>query len=102
MAESFVRPLVVSKDFFAEDMQALSKAEKEELTQFLERLSRNPYSDSIRSEVQTHGKYFASPVSDMVVYWSLNRTNGASGDPEKILLLKVARLHELQMTGPCS
>jgi hypothetical protein len=99
MAETFVRPLEVSKDVFADDFRYLSTVQKEELTQFLERLSRNPYSDSIRSEVQTQGKYFASPVSDMVVYWRLSRPEAASADPEKIVLLKVARLHELQMTG---
>lgn len=99
MAESFVRPLQASEDFFTNDIRFLSNADKEALTQFIERLSRNPYSESIQSEVQVQGRYFASPVGDMVVYWTLSPSNSASGDPEKILLLKVARVHELQMTG---
>jgi hypothetical protein len=99
MTEKFVRPLQASADFFTDDLQYLSKPEKDSLTQFIERLSRNPYSESIQSEAQVQGKYFASPVGDMVVYWTLSPSDSRSDDPETVLLLKVAHVRELQMTG---
>jgi hypothetical protein len=96
MTEDFIRPVVAPKAFFTDDVWSLSHADKDKLTQFIVRLTRNPYSDAIQSEVQSRGKYYASPVDDMVVYWTVNPPDLASGDPETISLLKVAHLHELQ------
>lgn len=83
-------PIEISEEFFR-DFATLSESAKDELVAFLRDLQSNPFSTNVMDKSEKSGKFFASRIGSMVVYWRpvLQATNSLLGQPERLHLLGV-------------
>jgi mRNA-degrading endonuclease RelE of RelBE toxin-antitoxin system len=86
-------PIVLYADLFEKDWDTLPPDAQNALSQFLEKLQRDPDSPEVLRKSQSHGKYFAYQFhGGYVAYWTIKR--GSDSRPERIELLEIAQRRE--------